>query len=455
MPAISPVAIVGGGLAGLVSARLLKLHNIPFVLFEGGNQIGGLARSHVDEEGFVYDFGAHFINNRLAAALGISAECRDVALYGESVLLGGKEYAYPFGLLRKPRFLRDGVLATLRGVIGPKAEHPNAASWFRAQYGRTLADEVAVPLLEGWSGIPAEELAPSVGEKFTNSAFHTLYLKAMSRLTGRAVAIGYSHELEENPNVWHVYPLGGIARACERLASEVTEEIQLKSPVQEILVDDGCVRAVRARGELTEVSAVISTAPAPVLAGLVRGDSTLDDVRALSFRPMVFVNLRYSQRPILPTTVLWTPEKKYPFFRLTETARSMPWLAPEGQTMLTCDIGDIVNGPFWKMGDEELGRLCAEAVHDLYPETRHKYKGCRVLRIPGAYPVFRKSYEQVRKRLEAGTGIRRLYSVGRNGEFAHILMEDVYWRTCRKINALIADLRADRPANRARAQAAG
>ena len=38
---------------------------------------------------------------------------------------------------------------------------------------------------------------------------------------------------------------------------------------------------------------------------------------------------------------------------------------------------------------------------------------------------------------EQGTGVTGLYSVGRNGEFAHILMEDVFWRTRRKLVGLV------------------
>ena len=40
------------------------------------------------------------------------------------------------------------------------------------------------------------------------------------------------------------------------------------------------------------------------------------------------------------------------------------------------------------------------------------------------------------------TGVDRLLSIGRNGEFAHILMEDVYWRTVRRARSLAAELKA-------------
>ena len=64
------------------------------------------------------------------------------------------------------------------------------------------------------------------------------------------------------------------------------------------------------------------------------------------------------------------------------------------------------------------------------------------MRTPIAYPVYRSEYEADRVKLEAGTGVRGLTSVGRNGEFAHILMEDVYWRTRRKMAALMSELSA-------------
>ena len=74
------------------------------------------------------------------------------------------------------------------------------------------------------------------------------------------------------------------------------------------------------------------------------------------------------------------------------------------------------------------------------PGIGKRYLGCRVMRTPLAYPVHRADYEADRKRFEAGTGVEGLASIGRNGEFAHLLMEDVYWRTRRKMAALMGEL---------------
>src|SRR5215204_3227079 len=108
-----PVAVIGAGIAGLTAAHFLRRNGVPVILLEGGKQVAGMASSHVDERGFHYDFGAHFITNRLAAAVGIGGQCRDVPYYGESFLVNGKTHSYPFGLMTVPRFVLGGLKAKL------------------------------------------------------------------------------------------------------------------------------------------------------------------------------------------------------------------------------------------------------------------------------------------------------------------------------------------------------
>jgi protoporphyrinogen oxidase len=155
---------------------------------------------------------------------------------------------------------------------------------------------------------------------------------------------------------------------------------------------------------------------------------------------MVFVNMRFQGRGLLPDVVLWTPESKFPFFRLTETPLSMPWLAPEGKTLITVDIGCSVGDEIWTMPDEQLGEYCLDHMEAIIRGVRERYLGCRVLRTPIAYPVFLKEYEKERQSFERQSGVEGLSSIGRNGEFAHIFMEDVYWRTLKRTRQLISAL---------------
>jgi oxygen-dependent protoporphyrinogen oxidase len=432
-----PIAILGAGIAGLTAANFLKRNNVPFVLYEAGKKIGGLATSFKDADGFSYDFGAHFITNRLAEAIGVGSECRLVKHYGEAVWLKGKTYNYPFGLMRIPRMTLSWVAGQIKLIYN--GQEPNsAAEWFRRRYGSVLADEIALPLIEAWSGASAENLSPAVGDGlFGGGIVKTFYLKTAGKLTGRAVSCGYNRERPETPNVWHVYPNKGISTLCEKLAEGIEDSIKLESPVDEILVENEKVFAVRVNGELQEVAAVISTAPANILSKLVKGTSALQGFANFKYRPMVFINMRFEGRELLPDTVMWFPEKEFPFFRLTEATQSMPWLAPEGKTMITVDIGCQKDDEIWAMDEEKLAELCLEHLERVIPDAKKRFLGSNVLRTPVAYPVFLKEYEQERQNFEQSTNIENLLSVGRNGEFSHMFMEDAYWRTQKKVRELI------------------
>ena len=123
---------------------------------------------------------------------------------------------------------------------------------------------------------------------------------------------------------------------------------------------------------------------------------------------MVFVNLRLRGRGLLPHTVTWTPEPQFPFFRLTETPLSMPWLAPEGKTLITADIGAEIGDRHWTMDDGALGELCIGALAEIVPSARRDYLGCRVVRrtarVSGVPPRLRGRPATARRRRRASTG---------------------------------------------------
>ena len=426
---MKPIAILGAGIAGLTAVRALKRRGLPVIVFEAGKSIGGLASSFRDEDGFSHDVGAHFVSNRLAGLLGAADICQPLKHYGEAVSVQGKSFAYPFGLMRSPRFSLDAIKERFR-----EREVHTAADWYRKKFGAALAEEVAIPLTEAWSGAPAEHLSPSVGQKFGPRILKSLYLSAAGIATRRAVCNGYSHERPENAGVYHVYPKGGVARLLEPTANEVSREIRLGSPVTGILTENERVVAVEIDGKEIEVSAAISTAPVHVLPKLVKGTQRLDALARFRYRAMIFVNLHLNGRGLLPDTMLWVPDRSQPFFRLTETPISVPELAPEGKTTITADIGCQVGDQLWTMPEEALAKLCLEGLTRIYPQARADFiKVGGIVRTPVAYPVYLQEYETMRQEFSRSTGVAGLYSVGRNGEFAHILMEDVYWRTLKRM----------------------
>lgn len=437
-----PVVIIGAGIAGLTAALDFERRRIPTIVLEAGKTAGGLASSFKDDSGFTYDFGAHFVSNRLAEALGAAEICRTVPHYGEAVHVEGRDYSYPLGLMASPRFVASALAARFN-----RHEPANAADWFRNSYGEALARDVAIPLAEAWSGVPATELAASVGEKFGSGVFKTVYLKAAARVTGRAVCNGYAREMPENAGVYHVYPEGGISKLLEPMLRQVEHRILFESPVEKVIVENGRVAAVRSRGTEIPVAAVVSTAPVNILPRLVEGTDALAGLEQFRYRPMIFVNLRFAGRALLPDTMLWVPDRSKAFFRVTEAPQAMAWLAPEGMTQLTFDIGCQVGDRHWTMSDEDLAAICLDGLCAIDPSLRERYRGAGgILRTPVAYPVHLAAYEARRQAFARDTGVPGLYSIGRNGEFAHLLMEDVYYRTLKRCQA-VADYVAIRTAH--------
>lgn len=440
-----PVAILGAGLAGLTAAVHLKRHGVPFKVYESAPAIAGLCGSERDAEGYTYDCGVHFITNRLAAAVGITTECRPMLRYGESVYLQGDEHAYPWGLMTTPRFL--GCALSARFGAASRTPPVTVRELYRAQYGQALCDEVAAPLTEAWSGLPANELSAAVGRKFATPLPRMLMLKLSSWLSGRAIGIGYSREVTESINAWHVYPDGGIARVCERLAEEVADDVVLNARVESIEVRDEAVEGIRVGGAFVPASGVVSTAPVPILSRIVRGSDRLQGLGGLRYRAMVSVNLKLEGAQGLNEVVTWVPEARFPFFRVSDIGLGLPWLVPAGRNLVTCDIGCAIGDATWTADDAGLIERCTEGLEAMVPGLRARVLGGRVVRVPLAYPIFAQAYETDRERFERlGTGIRGLISVGRNGEFAHLLMEDVYWRTRWKVSALISELQGPVPA---------
>lgn len=422
-----PVAVLGAGLAGLTAAVELRRAGVPVVVLEAAPRIAGLAGSTHDADGWWFDTGAHFVTNRLAATLGVAHRCLPVGAYGESVALGDRAVAYPDGLLRSPRY----VSSALRARAGRRRPGADVASFFRAAYGDALAEEVAIPLVEKWSGRQASTLSAAVGDKIPAGVLQTVWLKAARTLTGRPVAIGYCGTQPQSASVWHVYPAEGTGVLCEALAAEVRDAIRLSTPVEQVVVDDhGRVAAVRAGGEELEVQAVVSTAPVNRLSALCGGHAPVRRFDAFRFRPMVIVNLKMRGRNLLPDTVLWVPSRDERLLRITDATAALPTNAPEGCSLWVVDHGAEVGDDLWAADDDTVAQRTLASVERLVPGSAERCLGHRVVRTPVAYPVFDLAHEHDRVALhDQGTGVDGLLSVGRNGEFDHLLMEDVYWRT--------------------------
>ncbi len=392
-----------------------------------------MAAPERDDDGFSYDLGAHFITNRLAAAVGISGSCEVVRRYGEQVLLHGSTTPIRSGW--RPRH-RSPAPPCARGCAAT-TQPVSAADWFRQNYGPALAERVAIPLVEAWSGHPGDQLSAAVADKIPGSIGQTVWLTALKRAQQRAIAIGYCGTQPQSASVFHVAPLHGAADVTAALAKRLDHEVRVRTPASAIYVEDERVIGVRAGDELLEADAVVSTIPLPFLAKVVVGSERAERFAPFRYRGIIAVNLKVATRGVLPDVMVWTPDND-PFFRLTEAPLSMPRQAPEGKSIVLCEIGAQPGDAWWSTSDDDLAAACLKALDQRYPGVADRYLGHKVQRVATGYPVYDLAYEADRADLETnGTGIDGLLSIGRNGGFRHHLMEDIYWTTIREIDSLV------------------
>lgn len=168
---MSTAIVVGGGIAGLLAARLLVRQHDRVVLVERDRACGGLLGSITDEAGLAFDLGAHVLSETGVPEI-------DGLLYGGleephwrafHVLragnwFGGRMYPhspFPDARVLDAETLRQGLdelrhAATHRSLPPPR--HLGEA--MQQRFGATLATTVVAPVVRKQLGTGLEELHP-------------------------------------------------------------------------------------------------------------------------------------------------------------------------------------------------------------------------------------------------------------------------------------------------------
>lgn len=219
-PAAS-VAVVGGGVSGLVAARELALAGCTVTLFESGDRLGGRIRS-AEACGVAFDIGAESFATRggavrdLIAELGMDAEITAPSDAGAWVVTTERAAPLPragtLGIPAEPlgrsTFRALGVLGALRaavepllprsvgaGAAGPARADVQAASSLagvvRARLGRRVLDRLVRPVALGVHSADPERIAfdalPGLASAFARTGS---LIAAARELRGSARAAG-------------------------------------------------------------------------------------------------------------------------------------------------------------------------------------------------------------------------------------------------------------------------
>lgn len=263
-----PVVIVGGGVAGLVSAQLLLEAGCEVVVVERETIVGGLARSY-KYDGFTFDCGPHRFHT----------ENPNVGAYLERVMQGdgtmfprlsevyfkGSYYRWPLhpkNLLQLPKDLAAKAFVDLGVNNFRKYDIDSFEQYVMRQYGPTLYEHFFRGYSEKFLGIHPRETHPDWAKVGLNRAIidDNMQMQNLTQLLKTTLTQFNKAEID------FLYPNRGMQTAWEKVSAIIEGlggRILTDAPAR-IEGGNGRVHTVHAGGETFKPSVVIWTAPITV-----------------------------------------------------------------------------------------------------------------------------------------------------------------------------------------------
>ncbi|WP_259313701.1 NAD(P)/FAD-dependent oxidoreductase [Capillimicrobium parvum] len=419
-----PVLVLGGGPAGLTAAYLLAKAGRPVIVVEAEDQVGGLAKTVVDPEGYRFDLGGHRFFTKVKEVDDLWHE-----VMGEEFLRrprqsriywNGKFLEYPLqgaDVIKKlgPVELVRSGLSYLRALVKPKGNEDSLEEWVSNRFGWRLYQLFFKTYTEKVWGVPCSELrAEWAAQRIKGLSFFSAAKAAFVGNKGNRIKSLIS---EFN------YPRYGPGQMWDFMTQRIREqggEVLTEAEVTSLEVVDGEVTEVVAGGITYTPSAVISSLPLRDTVALARPDKNeeLDEAaRHLRYRDFLTIALVLDGDDLFPDNWIYIHDPGVRVGRIQNYRSWSPWMVPDPTTACVgleyfCFQGDDL----WTQDDDALVELAKRELHQLGLADPAKVKRGYVVRVPMAYPMYDRDYAPRVETIKGWlAGISNLQQVGRNG----------------------------------------
>jgi protoporphyrinogen oxidase len=418
------VLCIGGGPAGLTAGYELAKAGKPVIVVEAENQLGGIAKTVVDPEGYRFDLGGHRFFTK-------SKEVDDLwhEVMGEEFLRrprqsriywNGKYLEYPLegmDVIRKlgPIELIRAGLSYLRALLKRKGNEDSLEEWVSNRFGWRLYSLFFKTYTEKVWGVPCTEL---------RAEWAAQRIKGLSFMSAaKAAFMGNKDNKIKSLISEFNYPRYGPGQMWDAMAAKIRElggQVLIETPVTSIEVKNGEVDTLVAGGVTYRPSAVISSLPlrdTVALTSPAAPAETVDAGRGLRYRDFLTIALVIDGEDLFPDNWIYIHEPDVRVGRIQNYRSWSPWMVPDPRTACVgmeyfCFAGDDL----WTMPDEDLVALGTRELAQLGLVEPAKVKRGYVVRVPMAYPMYDRDYaarvEQIKTWLQ---NISNLQQVGRNG----------------------------------------
>lgn len=423
-------AVLGAGPAGLWAAWKLARRGFAVEVLERSGAVGGNAGSFT-LGGQRVDFGSH----RLHAATdpAILEELR--LLLGKDLLtrprhgrirLRGRWLRFPLRAsdlaLRVPPGFAVGVGLDVAAKALPRrsaAGDESFATVLERGLGRTICREFYFPYARKIWGLEPVEIAPEQARRRVSAGSVGKILRRVLVPGGEAASKRRFH-----------YPRLGFGQLSERVhdaAVTAGARVRLGTTVRGVRrLADGSfeVTVASAEGEWAlAADQVWSTIPVTHLARMIEPAApaaVLAAAEALRSRAMVLVYVVLEVDRFSDFDAHYFPGADVLFTRVSEPKVYADRSEPAGRTVLCAEIPCWRDDQVWSETPEELGRRVAAGLEAAGIPLPVGSSAIEVRRLPQAYPVYDRGYEEHFERLDGWVSAESgILSFGRQGLFAH------------------------------------